>query len=80
MGCNCKRAVTLEEDYGAPMEENLAQKAVRMLYKCLMFIIVVALSVVVSPVVMLVAIWKITFGGGGIKIPHRIFEMAKANE
>jgi hypothetical protein len=77
MGCNCKRAVTLEEDYGAPMEENWFGKMIRMLYKCIMFIIVVVLSIIVSPIVILIAIYQITFGKGGIKIPHKIFEMSK---
>ena len=76
MGCNCKRAATLEEDYGAPMEENIFEKVVRGMYKCLVFIIIVCLGIIVSPIVILMVIYKITFGGGGIKIPHKIFEMA----
>ena len=50
---------------------------IRMLYKCIMFIIVVVLSIIVSPIVILIAIYQITFGKGGIKIPHKIFEMSK---
>ena len=80
MGCNCKRAATLEEDYGVPMEENGFEKVVRFLHKCLMFIVVILLGIIVTPVVILVAIYKITFGKGGIKIPHKFFEMAGMGE
>ena len=76
MGCNCKRAATLEEDYGLPTEESGFEKVVRIIYKILIFILIICLVIVVSPVVMVIAVYQIIFGKGGIRLPHKIFEFA----
>lgn len=80
MACNCKRAVQIENDYGVPTEETLIEKVLRGLYKCIVFIVIVALSIIACPIVIILVIYKMTFGSGGIRIPHKVFEMARNNE
>ena len=77
MGCNCKRAAELVDDYGVPTEETVLEKVSRGLFKLIIFLIMVVLGIVVCPVIILIAIYKMTFGKGGIRIPHKVFEMVK---
>jgi len=76
MGCNCKRGMALEDQYGEKMEESSVWRVIRFFYKVLMFALVLVLGIVLSPVVVIYVIYKMVFGNGGIKVPKKIMEMA----
>ena len=62
MGCNCKKKIALEDEYGVKEREGIIGKSVRFLLKIAMFLILVALSVIVVPIMIFVIIYKLTLG------------------
>lgn len=61
MGCNCKKSVELEKKYGVNEEENLITKITRWLFKMVVFIIAMFLAVLVTPIMILVVLYKMFF-------------------
>ena len=73
MGCNCKKAIQIEDRYGTKMEENLLQKTRRNLIKILVLLIGFGLGIVIVPVVTVVLIYNQIFRGGkGLTMPKML--------
>ena len=60
MGCNCKRKMEIEEKYGTPMSESLGEKIVRFAKRLFLFVFTVLASVIMVPIITIVAIYKLT--------------------
>lgn len=76
MGCNCKRVKEFEDKYGTPTDENVLEKIGRFLAKCGLFVLIVAISIIITPFVMVYAVFKMfTDNNFNIKIPKNILKM-----
>lgn len=62
MGCNCKKTRSFEEKHGVAEEETLLGKFNRRFIRTILFIIAIAFVIVLLPIIMFVAIYKICFG------------------
>jgi len=69
MACNCKKARNFEEKYGVPQEESVMRKVTRYSYKVLFFVIAVGFAIVLTPIIMLWAVYAIFFGNHRIVLP-----------
>lgn len=70
MACNCKKKMELEEKYGTLVGENILEKISRLSFKVLFAIIAMCLVVVVVPITLVVAFYKMIFGNGKIILPN----------
>lgn len=61
MACNCKKKMVLEENYGTKEEENVLSKINKYFWKCVIFLVFIALSIIVIPTMIFVAIYQIVF-------------------
>lgn len=61
MACNCKRANEISEKYGEQLEDNIFTKIVRFFWKIIFFIIGVSLGLILSPIIVVIAIYKMFF-------------------
>lgn len=61
MGCNCKKSIELEEKYGVKEDENIIIKISRLMFKFLIFVITIFLAIIVTPIMILVVIYKLFF-------------------
>lgn len=61
MACNCKKANKFQDKYGEPQEENAFEKSQRYIYKIMIFALAILIAVVVTPVIVLTAVYKIVF-------------------
>lgn len=61
MACNCKKKMVLEDNYGTKEEENILSKINRYFWKCVIFFVFIALSIIVIPTMIFVAIYQIVF-------------------
>jgi hypothetical protein len=61
MACNCKKKIELENKYGTDENEDLFTKTYRYTFKAMIFALVVLIAIVVTPAVILVAIYKVIF-------------------
>ena len=64
MACNCKRANKLQDDYGVKEDETLSGKAYRYLWKVIIALLMLAFSIVIVPIVIVMAMYNIVFGNG----------------
>ena len=61
MSCSCKKVKKLGDKYGVEEKETLLGKCVKMLYKIGMFLIIVALGLIITPIVLVVGLFKTFF-------------------
>jgi hypothetical protein len=61
MACNCKKTNEFQDKYGKPEEESAFQKSQRYIYKIMIFAVAVLLAIVVTPVIVMTAIYKMIF-------------------
>lgn len=79
MSCNCKNKIALEEQYGTPIEVGPIEKFFNFLLKVFVFLIVVFMTLVLTPIIFIVAIYKMFFGKDkGIMIPKKVLDALKA--
>ena len=64
MGCNCKQRNAVIEKYGEPEEESVLEKASRSFLKLILFVVALILGVVITPIILFTAIYKIMFAKG----------------
>ncbi len=64
MGCNCKQRNAIIDTYGTPEDETILEKVSRNLLRVVLFIIAILVGVIVTPIIMLVAVYKIFFTKG----------------
>jgi hypothetical protein len=69
MGCNCKKARSYEEANGYKEEESILGKYTRQMIKIGIFALTILLAVIITPIIILVAIYKIFFGDRNIPLP-----------
>jgi lipopolysaccharide/colanic/teichoic acid biosynthesis glycosyltransferase len=62
MACNCKRVQSFEEKHGVKEYESFLAKYNRLFFRCLFFLIAILATVVIAPIVIVVAIFKMFFG------------------
>ena len=62
MGCGCKKVRSFEEKHGVPEYESLSGKVYRHFLRVVLFLIAIALAIVVTPILIFVTIYKLTFG------------------
>ena len=78
MACACKSLREFEKENGEPMEETVLVTGVRYAKKVAMFILAMTLGIVLTPIIILWVVGKMTFGGGGaIKLPKKLIDLAK---
>ncbi len=78
MACNCKNKIRMEERYGTKVDDGAVSRTLNFLLKVFVFLIVILMGVVITPIVFIVAIYKIFFGKDkGIIIPKSILEAIK---
>lgn len=81
MACNCKKAKKFEEKYGDKEYENALAKVTRYGWRVIMFTILVVLAIVVTPIMIFVAIYKIAFGKNNtIVLPKFLGKYLKEKE
>ena len=61
MGCNCKRRMDIEDKYGEKIEENLLEKGLRLILKVMVFALAIALSIVITPFLLIYIAYKMIF-------------------
>lgn len=61
MGCNCKRAMALENEYGTKEKETIFGKIWRYILRGIAFIMVIMMSIVIIPILILAIIYQIIF-------------------
>ena len=61
MACNCKKKIELENKYGEDENEDLFTKTYRYTFKAMIFALVVLIALIVTPAIILVAIYKVIF-------------------
>ena len=61
MACNCKKKRDIEAKYGEPIEETWLDKAYKYAIRVLVFFILLCLSVILVPIIVVVAMYKLTF-------------------
>lgn len=73
MGCNCKKALKLEEGHGTEVKETKLQLTYRTLWKLIVLGLGVILGIVLVPVIIFVLMYNQIFRGGkGITIPEKL--------
>ena len=78
MACNCKKRNEIEERYGVKEEESFIGKIYRQLWKVIFFVITIMLAIVITPIMILVIIYKIFFGKGKpIMLPKQLSKYLK---
>jgi len=63
MACNCKRKIDLEKKYGVRQTETILGKVRRFMLKILIFIFLMAMILVATPIMIVVVIYRIAFKG-----------------
>lgn len=61
MGCNCKKINKVTEKYGMDEEKSLLYKVAVSLYRIVLFLFALVMAVVITPVIVVVAMYKICF-------------------
>ena len=61
MACNCKKVNDLQDKYGVPSEESAFGKSQRYIYKIMIFALAILMMIVVTPVIVVTAIYKMVF-------------------
>ena len=61
MGCNCKRAMEFESKHGVPMEETKSQKYGRLFLRGVFFAIAIALTFILTPIIIVWSLYKLCF-------------------
>ena len=61
MGCSCKRNLAFQKKYGVEEEESILRKAYRLFLRVILFIIAMVVGVIVAPVMIVVASYKMFF-------------------
>lgn len=61
MACNCKKKIEFENKYGVDEKEDLFTKTYRYTFKAMIFALVVLIAMIVTPAIILVAIYKVIF-------------------
>lgn len=62
MGCNCKRVKSFAEKHGIEEEQTIFQKWFRWGLRMLLFLIAIASSIVLAPIIIFLTIYKMCFG------------------
>ncbi len=62
MGCNCKRVAEFESKHGTQMDETTPMRYARLSLRVLFFAIAIALTVVLTPIIIVWAVYKLCFG------------------
>ena len=62
MGCNCKNVRTFEDKHGIEEEQSLLGKFNKKVIRMILFLIAIAFTVVLTPIIIVVAIYKMCFG------------------
>lgn len=68
MPCNCKKINQINETYGEPVEENYLSKFIRYCWKAIFFILTIILGIIITPIIVVVAIYKIIFKNSSLII------------
>lgn len=61
MACNCKKTNEFQDKYGELEEENAFNKSQRYIYKIMVFALAILMAIVVTPVIVVTAIYKMIF-------------------
>ena len=61
MACNCKKTNEFQDKYGESEEENAFEKSQRYIYKIMIFAVAILLAIVVTPVIVMTATYKMIF-------------------
>lgn len=69
MACNCKRVQSFEEKHGIEEEQTFLGKIFRKGLRILLFLIAIAFSIVLVPIIIFLAIYNICFGDNKITLP-----------
>lgn len=69
MACNCKNTRRFEEKNGVEEQETLLSKFNRYTLRLTLFLIAIVFSIVIIPILIFVAIYKICFGDSKIILP-----------
>lgn len=78
MGCNCKNAQKIKDANEGLVEVNLFEKGFYSFKKILLLLFAVCLSIVVTPIVIVVIIYTMVFKGSGkVTIPNKLLNMLK---
>ena len=76
MGCNCKNAVKISE--ANPTEQNWLESTFSFIKKILLFILAICLTILVTPIIIIVISYNIIFKrNGSITIPTKVLNMLK---
>ena len=70
MSCGCKRVMNFEKENGVELKESIFTKILRIFYKIFLFMLFVSLAVIVTPCVILAAIYTMIFGKGVLVLPE----------
>lgn len=77
MGCNCKRITEFENRYGIPENETVLGKTMRYVMKFVLFAIALVLSVILTPLILIWAVYAIFFGNNRIVLPNFLYKYMK---
>ena len=78
MGCGCKRKLAIEKKYGTVVKETILKKSFRITLKVTLYIITILLAIVVTPIVIMVALYNIFFRhNAGIVMPNFLTKYLK---
>lgn len=78
MGCNCKNKIEFEKKYGTKVEVGVIGRSLNFLLRIFVFLIVAVIAVIVTPIVLVSAIYQMFFGKDkGITIPKGLIETIK---
>ena len=61
MACNCKKTNEFQDKYGKPEEESAFDKSQRYIYKIMIFAVAILIAMVVTPVIVMTAVYKMIF-------------------
>ena len=61
MACNCKKTNEFQDKYGESEEEKKKEKSQRYIYKIMIFAVAILWAIVVTPVIVMTAIYKLIF-------------------
>lgn len=75
MGCNCKRTMELEDANSVKMDVTILDKIVQIFRKIILAFIVVAMTMVVTPVTVLWLLYSAFLNKGVVRAPKRITEL-----
>lgn len=78
MACNCKKKRDIEAKYGEPIEETWFDKTYKYLAKILFFLMLLCLTIVLVPVVIVIAMYELAFSKNpSINLPKLIGKLVK---